>query len=69
MIDEDEDYITKSKLTITVKTFSKYNDGNTVASKKINRLNQSISQSINQSVIQSINQSINQSIKNKKINK
>ena len=65
MIDEDEDYITKSKLTITVKTFSKYNDGNTVASKKINRLNQSISQSINQSVIQSINQSI----KNKKINK
>ena len=25
MIDEDEDYVTKSKLTITVKTFSKYN--------------------------------------------
>ena len=56
MIDEDEDYVTKSKPTIAVKTFSKYNDGNTIASKKINRLNQSISQSINQSFNQSINQ-------------
>ena len=56
MIDEDEDYVTKSKLTITVKTFIKYNDGNTVASKKINRRNQSISQSVNQSINQSINQ-------------
>ena len=34
MIDGDEDYVTKSKLTITVKTFRKYNDGNTIASKK-----------------------------------
>ena len=54
MIDEDEDYVTKSKLTITVKTFIKYNDGNTVASKKINRRNQSISQSVNKSINQSI---------------
>ena len=33
MIEEKKDYVTKSKLTITVKTLSKYNDQNRVAAK------------------------------------
>ena len=38
MIDENEDCITKSRLTMTVKTFSKYNDRSRVAAKQTNRL-------------------------------
>ena len=34
MTDENEDYVTKSKLKVTVKAFSKYNDRNRVAAKK-----------------------------------
>ena len=37
MIDENEDYVAKSKLTITVKTFTKYNDKNRVAAKQTNK--------------------------------
>ena len=37
MIDENEDYVTKSKLTITVKRLSKYNGRNRVAAKQTNR--------------------------------
>ena len=37
MIDENEDYVVKSKLTITVKTFTKYNDKNRVAAKQTNK--------------------------------
>ena len=40
MIDENEDYVTKSKLTITVKTLSKYNDRNRVAAKQTNKQSQ-----------------------------
>ena len=34
MIDDNEDYVTKSKLTITVKKLSKYNDRSRVAAKQ-----------------------------------
>ena len=37
MIDENNGCITKSKLTITVKTLSKYNDRNRVAAKQTNK--------------------------------
>ena len=40
MIDENEDYLTKSKLTITVKTFSKYNDRNRLVVKQTNKQTQ-----------------------------
>ena len=40
MIDENEDYVTKSKLKITVKAFSKYNDRNRVAVKQTNKQTQ-----------------------------
>ena len=33
-IDENEDYVTRSKLTIIVKTLSKYNDWSRVAAKQ-----------------------------------
>ena len=36
-IDENDDYVTTSKLTIIVKTFSKYNDRSTVAAKQTNK--------------------------------
>ena len=38
MIDENSGCITKSKLTITVKTLSKYNDRSKVAAKQTNRV-------------------------------
>ena len=38
MIDENEDYVTKPKLEITVKAFTKYNDRSRIAAKQINRL-------------------------------
>ena len=38
MIDENNGCITKSKLTITVKTLSKYNDRSRVAAKQTNIL-------------------------------
>ena len=38
MTDENEDCVTKSKLTITVKTFNKYNDRSRLAAKQTNRL-------------------------------
>ena len=38
MIDEINDCVTKSKLTTTVKTISKYNDRSRVAAKQTNRL-------------------------------
>ena len=37
MINENDDYVTTSKLTITVKTLSKYNDRSTVAAKQTNK--------------------------------
>ena len=40
MIDENEDYVTKPKLKITVKAFSKYNDRNRVAVKQTNKQTQ-----------------------------
>ena len=40
MIDENGNYVTKSKLTITVKTFSKYNDKSRVAAKQANKQTQ-----------------------------
>ena len=40
MIDENEDYVTKPKLTITVKTFSKYTDRKRVAAKQTNKRTQ-----------------------------
>ena len=38
MTDENEDYVTKSKLKITVKAFRKYNDRNRVAAKQTNKV-------------------------------
>ena len=38
MIDENNVCVTKSKLTTTVKTLSKYNDWSRVAAKQTNRL-------------------------------
>ena len=40
MTSENKDYITKSKLIITVKTLSKYNDGSSVAAKQSNKQTQ-----------------------------
>ena len=40
MIDENEDYVTKSKLKIKVKAFSKHNDRNRVAAKQTNKQTQ-----------------------------
>ena len=40
MIDENEDCVTKSKLTITVKTVSKYNERSRVAAKQANKQSQ-----------------------------
>ena len=37
MIDENEDYFTKSKLAITVKTFGKYNDRSRVPTEQTNK--------------------------------
>ena len=38
MINENEDYVIKSKFTITVKRLIKYNDRSSVAAKQTNRL-------------------------------
>ena len=40
MINENEDYVMKSELTITVKKLSKYNDRSSVAAKQKNRLSE-----------------------------
>ena len=40
MIEENEDYVTKAKLKITEKAFSKYNDRNRVAGKQTNKQTQ-----------------------------
>ena len=40
MIDENEDCVIKSKLTITVKTVSKYNERSRVAAKQANKQSQ-----------------------------
>ena len=37
MIDKNKDCVTKSKLTITVKAFSKYNDRSRLAVKQTNK--------------------------------
>ena len=37
MIDKNKDCVTKSKLTTTVKTFSKYNDRSRLAAKQTNK--------------------------------
>ena len=34
LIDENKDYVTKSKLTVTVKTPTEYNEGTRVAAKQ-----------------------------------
>ena len=34
LIDENKDYVTKSKLTVTVKTPTEYNEGSRVAAKQ-----------------------------------
>ena len=41
MTDENEDYVTKPKLKITVKTFSKYIDRVRIAAKQTNKLKKS----------------------------
>ena len=40
MIDENNDCVVKSKLTMTIKTLSKYNDRSRVAAKQTNRQTQ-----------------------------
>ena len=40
MIDENKDYVTKSKLPITVKTLSKYNGRNMEAANETNKQTQ-----------------------------
>ena len=40
MIDENEDCVTESKLIVTVKTFSKYNDRSRLAAKQTNKQTQ-----------------------------
>ena len=40
MIDKNNDFVIKSKLTLTVKTLSKYNDRNRVAAKQTNKQTQ-----------------------------
>ena len=40
MIEENEDHVTKAKLKITEKAFSKYNDMNRVAGKQTNKQTQ-----------------------------
>ena len=40
MIEENKDYVTKSKLTMTVKTFGKYNDRSRIVAKQTNKQTQ-----------------------------
>ena len=40
MIDKNNDFVIKSKLTLTVKTLSKYNDRNRVAAEQTNKQTQ-----------------------------
>ena len=46
MIDKNNDFVIKSKLTLTVKTLSKYNDRNRVAAKQTNKQTDSDTQKL-----------------------
>ena len=46
MIDKNNDFVIKSKLTLTVKTHSKYNDRNRVAAKQTNKQTDSDTQKL-----------------------
>ena len=54
MIDENNGCVTKSKLTITVKTLSKYNDRSRVAAKQTNKQTDSETQKLRNIQIENI---------------